>query len=151
MKNLVLIFLICGSSTAFAFGPENRWEEIFQIPDLVIYHREDLGRIDMQNACLSSTKIKTIHDVTVCLKLKSVKKGLHGKDGWTDWECEVQGLGQIIQPRNGIARTIGVKVGRGQGNTMMGPSFWKAYTFPGCEMFQFESQPEAVPDLNGQL
>jgi len=160
MKTITALLITVSASAALAgtWGPETPWEKIFKTKQLILLMDENLGGIELSNACLTDTEIRTIKDMRYCPKLVKVKKG-ENKDTWNDWVCEQWVVGPYSYPRTTtqdacfewtrtanqgevctdkrvvsvtVGETINVRVSKGYGTTSTYPGFQKQYTFPDC-------------------
>ncbi len=97
MKFFVIALTMIASSASFA--------------TVAVYHdySEVLGAIKLDNACVTSTEVRSIDPVRVCTKLEARTTGSGGEAGTqTDWICVEWATKDLSSPR-AFQRTVCLK------------------------------------------
>ena len=146
------------SPSVFAFVSSNdSWEKIFAAKSVSFISQDNLGGIDMKNACLTPDQIKTIKPMRYCPKLVPAKAGENNRSSWV---CENWVTGPYAYPRTimmnhcqkwsqdnsqnnyceiedkqpvTVPQTIQVRVIQTQASYSTYPGFQKMFTFPDCK------------------
>lgn len=66
-----------------------------------VYHNYDaaLRGIALDNACITSSEVRTIKPVRTCTELVPVQHGDHPDNAWTDWVCQKYETIHLAYPR----------------------------------------------------
>lgn len=85
--------------SAYAANRSSSWSEIFKSSAVVQTHYQ-LGGLQLSNACLTDTEVRSIHPVKTCTDLRQVKKNSGDGDVHIEYVCHNWETRDVATPRS---------------------------------------------------